>query len=167
MAINDLSPAKCTGYSNVVITCGTNDLRSSNPDITGLSDALFLKVRQIRLVNQHAKILVMPVLPTRDYDMNRNIMRFNCRVFQLTKCLRDSMVTMPCLLDFLDSTGRLAVKFTRRDAPNDGIHLGPLGISQYVRIIKNTIFNFDRNVRVQQGTRSRSGNTGSRQVKPV
>ena len=138
--ISEIDPAKCAGYANVVLVCGTNDLRPEyNPDIQALSQSLIEKVKQLRAINPFGKVVIMPVLPTRDQVMNKNVMAFNRLIGEwVTKVRsRDMYLSHPFVSDFLDSQGLLAEKWTRG---GDSIHLGTVGLSKFISIIKNSIY---------------------------
>ena len=141
--IKDIDPSFCCEYANVVIACGTNDLRvdsvgRSNPDeyIQQLVATLRDKMEQIRLLSPDTNIIMMPVLPSRDSKMNEHICKFNSIVFG-SEFRHALQVTMPPLYSFLDKKNLLAINLTR---DSDPIHLGIKGISMFVRIIKEAIF---------------------------
>ena len=70
--IDQIDPLKCIGYSNVVIHCAVNDVKSrgveSNDDIRAIYNKFVDKVRDIRSINKQANIYVSPLLPTRLHD---------------------------------------------------------------------------------------------------
>ena len=165
--IKDIDPRECVGYSNIVIVCGTNDLRPEyNPDVTELSQLLFEKVRQLRDLNPLSKIILMPVLPTRNRAMNKNIMAFNRLVGKWVVQQRDSFIVNPNVQEFLDDAGLMSKKWVR-EGDFDGIHLGPAGLCKFISIIKLTIFNRAKLIKDinSQQKRSKSNQSGSR--KPV
>ena len=143
--INQIEPSSCIGYTNIVICCGTNDLRDENCryynaafDLYGL---LVEKIKQIHALCPGAKIFVMPVLPTRLITMNKRIMQFNRLIFQGELLHSKICAWMPPVTIFLDKNGLLNSRFTR---DNDTIHLGSRGLSVFIRIIKNSIFARDK-----------------------
>ena len=61
--VKDIIPTKCAPYRNVVVMCGTNDLKISNNNVLETHQVLKGKVEQIREVNQDGNIF-FPVLPS-------------------------------------------------------------------------------------------------------
>ena len=68
--VKDIKPTKCAPFRNVVVMCGTNDLKINDNNVLETYKILEGKVEQIREVNQHGNIFVFPVLPSRDLAMN-------------------------------------------------------------------------------------------------
>ena len=82
--VESIDPIKCMSYRNVVLMCGTNDLReiqSSTPtaedDIRSVYKLYKLKISQIRALNSKCKIIICPVLPSLDRGLNSKIGFFN------------------------------------------------------------------------------------------
>ena len=162
--IEDIDPRDCVRYANIVFVCGTNDLRPvEKPDIDKLSHVLLEKTRQVRLLNPRSKVIIMPVLPTRDTSMNRNIMAFNRSVLAWFKRLNDPYTCFPSVCEFLDRSELLDRKLARPSG--DTIHLGNSGICKLVYIIKSTIYSKEKYLKLQQGS-NRSGPRQSRFPKP-
>ena len=141
--VSDINPESCVGYSNIVLVCGTNNLRVNavrdDSDISKVVDVYRNKLRMIKQLAPASKIFVVPVLPTRNARMNRNITRFNCLLSEmLSTCFRD--IYFPGVYSFLDSKNLLSNRLTRE---NDDIHLGEKGIAQFVRLLKLWIFECD------------------------
>ncbi|NQZ52268.1 MAG: alpha-ketoglutarate-dependent dioxygenase AlkB [Moritella sp.] len=138
--IDHIKPADCIGYSNIIIACGTNNLRIENikhiSDIDKVFFHLKYKIDQIKVLCKKAKIFIMPVLPTRIPEMNRNIGHYNRLVRGLTD-QSNGVLHMPSLRQFCDSQNLLNYKFTRS---GDAIHLGSMGVAKFVRHIKECIF---------------------------
>ena len=82
---------------------------------------------------------ILLILPTRDQVMNKNVMAFNRLIGEwVTKVRsRDMYLSHPFVNDFLDFQGLLAEKWTRE---GDSIHLGTVGLSKFISIIKNSIY---------------------------
>lgn len=147
--IHQINPADCVEHANVVLVCGTNDLRPDeirlgegetiDTHIFNLFGVLKSKVEQISLLSK-SKVFVMPVLPTRDPIMNQNIQKFNRLVY--TTFLRSSLnISTPGVYSFLDRRGLLDSKLTR---DGDSIHLGNVGLCRFVRLIKDCIYRRER-----------------------
>ncbi len=102
--IRDINPASCIGFSHLLIVCGTNDLRTEHvkcdSDIVKLVDLLRSKLTLIRQLSPSTKVTVVPVLPTRNVGMNKNIVYFNTLVDEmLSHCFRS--VWFPSVRQFL------------------------------------------------------------------
>ena len=162
--ILNIDPRDCVGYANIAIVCGTNDLRPvEKPNIEDLSRKLREKVQQIRLLNPRSKIILMPVLPTREVLMNNNVVAFNRSVTAWFKQLNDPYISNPSVYDFLDRSGLLDRKLTR--SAGETIHLGKLGLCKFVSLIKNSIYLKEKYLKSQQGNPS-SRPRQSRSQKP-
>jgi hypothetical protein len=138
--IDNINPNSCIGYSNLVLVCGTNDLRDgyikSDNDITNLVETYRNKLATIKQIAPATKVFVVPVLPTRNVNMNRNIVKFNaCLDEMLHHCFSETW--FPGVHGYLDNKMLLSTKFTRE---GDAIHLGVKGIAQFVRNMKMWIF---------------------------
>ena len=161
--VSDISPESCIGYSNVVLVCGTNDLRveavRDDADICKVVDIYRSKLYMIKKLAPTSKIFVVPVLPTRNARMNSNITRFNCLLSEmLSHCFRD--VFFPGVYSFLDSKNLLSFRLTRK---NDDIHLGEKGIAQFVRLLKLWIFECEaRERRLSRNSERRLSRNSSR-----
>ncbi len=79
--IQSIEPQLCAPYSNAVILCGINDIKQPDVkcerDIKNLCDLLMLKVKQIKLLNSKCSIYVCPLLPTKDFNLNKRVNLFN------------------------------------------------------------------------------------------
>ena len=138
--IENINPTLCGEHRNVFLVCGTNDLRvSEKPVINELVSKMIGKIKQIRLLNPNSNIFVVPVLPTRDRAMNRNIILYNSRLLSWIKSNShiDKSIIMPPVYSFLDSSGLLASRLTR---DGDSIHLGSVGMSRFVSMIKSLVY---------------------------
>ena len=138
--IEHIDPAKCIGYQNIIITCGTNNLRceyiNNESDIRRTAVELCNKLTVLKQICPRAKIFVMPVLPSRIHAMNKNIGLFNILVDEmLAKQFPD--IWFKGLYEFLDRQNLLDVNLARN---GDSIHLGPKGLAKYVSILKRCIF---------------------------
>ena len=105
------------------------------PNISELVSKTIGKIKQIKILNPRSKVYAMPVLPTRDCIMNRNICMYNSRLCNWIKSMNhsDPSISMPPVYSFLDSAALLAAPLTR---DGDSIHLGSLGISKFVALMK-------------------------------
>ena len=152
--VKDIDPVKCVGYQNIFLHCGTNDLRctevTSDNQIYELVNTLHGKLALIKQLCPKAKIFVVPVLPSRISAMNRNIMMYNNLA---AKMLAKSFpsISFRGVYGFLDNYGLLKSKLTRN---NDTIHLGPKGISLYVSLMKQYVFQTEK---IEQFNKPKTG----------
>jgi len=158
--ISSIDPLSCIGYSNVVIVCGTNDLRIESVkkagDIHQLVDILSFKLQQIKKLCPHTKIFVTAVLPSRLPAMNKNIMLFNNLVSEMLYQNFKDTVWHIGVEHFLDNKGLLSMNLTR---DGDDIHLGTHGISKFVRCIKHWVYVRERCERTRQRKTNQSVGT--------
>ena len=85
--VKDINAKDCTGYSDIFIMCGTNDLRckyiSREQDIVRVVEKLKEKLIEIKQLCSGAKVFVIPVMPSRIPNMNLNITRYNQLVSEM------------------------------------------------------------------------------------
>ena len=141
--VEDINPHDCAGFANVVIVTGTNNLRceniSSRADIVKIFQTLQQKISAIQGIRNNIKITIMPVLPTRFREMNRQIMCYNRMVYdKFVHAQTYFNIKMANLCEFLDREQLLRRDLSRR---GDAIHLNDRGISVFVPCIKNLILN--------------------------
>ena len=138
--IKDIEPSDCTGFANVFLMCGTNDLRCENishvSEIKNLVDVLKEKLILVKQLCPESKVFVVPVLPSKIPQMNKNICLFNSLV---DKMLYSNFpdIWFEGIYSFVDRQGMLSDKLRR---PNDDIHLGPRGIAKLVTYLKICIY---------------------------
>ena len=137
--VKDIIPTKCAPYRNVVVMCGTNDLKINNNNVLETYQVLKGKVEQIREVNQHGNIFVCPVLPSRDLAMNQRINEFNRLLFHY---LQQSNLRVNFVHGFNEFAVHGILKDTLHDkrTPRDILHINGKGYSILVRLIKQAIF---------------------------
>ena len=137
--VNDIKPATCNSasYRNILVQVGVNDLKSMNTvtDVNKISERLMEKCNQIVRLNPKCKLYICPVLPTRDYIMNRKIMHMNRYIEMHSK--NSFNVTLLDCNDFVDNQGLLRWGFCSK--PGDPIHINNTGVSKIVRILKGHI----------------------------
>ena len=102
-----------------------------------LVNALVEKTEQILLLNPNARVYIQTVLPTRDRNMNRNVMSFNNQMQAWLNKHASSSVTLLSAYAFLDRNGLLATPMTR---DGDCYHLGSRGIARFVSLLKDVMF---------------------------
>ena len=83
--VDDIIPSKTKSYRNVVVMCGTNDLKHpmemEDEEILTLYEKYKGKFEEIRKLNPKCQLFVCPVLPTRDQSINLCIVKFNKLIF--------------------------------------------------------------------------------------
>ena len=79
--LDDVNPYNSCGYSNLVLMCGINNLKSdlikTPHNVREVYNSLVSKVSQIQSINPKAHVYVCPVLPTKLAELNRKGMCFN------------------------------------------------------------------------------------------
>ena len=158
--VKNIDPYQCIGYANVLIMCGTNDMRCENvtskSDIDCVVDELRQKIGVIKQLCPSSKIFVIPVMPSRIPRMNVNIRMYNSLVDQMLEhCFTD--VWYQGIYSFLDPHGQLSQRLCR---PNDKIHLGPRGIAKLVTYMKTCVFLREKHDKFMKGSKVKlSGQT--------
>ena len=138
--VENIEPKDCTGYSNIFIMCGTNDLRceyiSSDHDIHCIVDTLKEKLIQVKQLCPRAKVFCVPVMPSRIPEMNYNISLYNGLVDEMLY-VNFPDIWFDGIYNFVDNSGLLDSRLVR---PNDKIHLGKRGIAKLVTYLKVCVF---------------------------
>ena len=148
--VESIDPIKCMSYRNVVLMCGTNDLKEIHQskltvedDIRDIYKLYKLKISQIRELNSKCKIIICPVLPSLDRDLNCKIGFFNSL---LRSDLSHSNLTVDIVQgfrQFVDPITSLLRRDLHNGEPRDTLHLGRnSGVPLLVRLIKLCIFSF-------------------------
>ncbi len=159
--IDHIRPQDCISYRNVVILCGINDVKgpqvNSESDIRYISNSLINKIAQIRQLNSKCFISVCPLLPTKDYDLNRRVNCFNNMLFKDLAKLNLGAHCVQGFHGFAEHDGMLARQlsktFDRFNRP-DVLHLNEVGARVLAGLIKQSIF-----LRLQRGVDRRKGPT--------
>lgn len=149
--VNKIEPTKCMSYRNVVLMCGTNDMRNigkENTDQEAIENDIHdvyrlykLKIKQIRELNKNCKIFVCPVLPSLERNLNAKIFCFNDLIFN-DLAYSDYKVNIVSGFDgFYDPASRLLRRDLHNDVMGDTLHLGvKRGVPLLVRLVKQSIF---------------------------
>ena len=138
--VKDISPMKCASYRNIVIMCGTNDLKVNDPKILETYQVLKGKVEQIREVNPQGKIFVCPVLPSRSLAINQRINEFNQYLFHDLQQSNLKVNIVQGFSEFVDHTGLLKTALHDKRLPTDILHINNKGYCILVKLIKQAIF---------------------------
>ncbi len=141
--IQDIDPASCAPYKNVVLMVGTNNLKDKKMNSTEIQDLVNTyreKLLQIRLINPLCKLFLVPVIPSKSDITNRNIGHFNNLVVHELVQHFSKLFIVWGTGEFTDNdTGRLANRFHKSPDPC-GLHLNRFGTSRLVVMIKQSIF---------------------------
>ena len=141
--VADVNPHDCMGYNNIVLLVGTNDLRekfiSDRGDIIRVVDTLREKVDTIRQLRRNAKIVLLPVLPTRYSNMNRGIQCYNDMLYEHFILSRQYFnVVMTGVREYFDDEYLLRKELVRS---NDATHLNHYGVARVACTILSAIHN--------------------------
>ena len=85
--ISDIpAPDNIAPYRNIIIHTGVNDVNRSNPKpAEELGNELKQKVVAINRAYPRTKIFLSPALPTRSYELNNKIVKFNEQIVSLSE----------------------------------------------------------------------------------
>ena len=135
--IDDIDPVSAVGYSNVLILCGINDIRSKHivqkEDVKCIYDKFKSKVKEIQAVCKGISIAVCPILPTRLYDLNKKAIYFNSFIFDDLVPNNWGISYVWGLNEFLNETGALDRTLAK---PSDHLHLNKRGAGLLGKFIK-------------------------------
>lgn len=144
--VENIAPHQSLGYQNVVVMCGTNDLKvnmenEEEEEIMEIYKVYKGKFEEIRRINQKCKLFVCPVLPTRDQAINNRIKVFNKLI--VTDLLQTNLGVhlVEGFLDFVDQTNWLLKEsLFSKHFDGDTLHINNRGYCILVKCIKTTIF---------------------------
>ena len=112
--------------------------------------------KQIRQLNAKANIFVVPILPTKDHDLNRRAIYFNSLIFNDLEHSHLGVIHVLGLDSLLDDNGLLSERFSRQFDNNgrrDVLHLNESGVRRFAGMInKRAIF-----LRLNKGVDKRKG----------
>ena len=135
--IDQLDPALCVGYKNVVVHCGVNNIKRGGGDVKHWANELTKKLKNICDICPYSKVIVSPILPTRSSWLNERAMEFNSILFGY--CNTNARIGHFDFDSFVDDEGLLNQQFCRYKKPDDPIHLGSSGIFKLSRAIAHKI----------------------------
>jgi hypothetical protein len=159
--IQNIDPAVCSAYTNVIVMCGINDIRNPSVNcpqsVNKIYHELKSKVLQIKSLNPKCHVNICPLLPTKDIELNKKVNCFNDKVFN---DLVKSSLGVHCVSGFgrfADNTGMLGQELSRsfdRSNNRDILHLNEIGARVLAGLIKRCIF-----LRINGGVDRRSGSS--------
>ncbi|KAL5271434.1 hypothetical protein ACHWQZ_G001915 [Mnemiopsis leidyi] len=133
--IDQITPAECSGYRNIFVHCGINDIRNGG-NAEACANRLINKLERICMLCPSSRLNVSPILPTRLQHLNQKALVFNKTLFNyINNC--NSKIGSLDFTGFLDSDLSLLDKrFCRFQKQGDPIHLGSTGIFTLASIIR-------------------------------
>ena len=138
--VKDIVPTKCASYRNIVVMCGTNDLKDGQCDVQKTYQTFKGKIEEIRELNQNGNIFVCPILPTRDQVINQKVNAFNRYLFNDLQQANLKVIIVQGFKEFADYRGFLNTILHDKRTPNDVLHINNKGYCILVKLIKQAIF---------------------------
>ena len=138
--IDNLDPVKCVGHSNIFIMCGINDIKgkSKPSEVSKCFDKFVGKLEEMQYICSNARIVVAPLLPTKDHELNKRVLHFNQLLFDYVNNINKHIITLD-FNEFCDHDGLLSESMGRYQAPSDMLHLGSSGIRRLVALIRQCV----------------------------
>ena len=144
--LDDVNPYNSCGYSNVVLMCGINNLKSDSiktpHNVREVYNSLVSKVSQIQSINPKAHVYVCPVLPTKLAELNRKGMCFNNLILNELLPSNSGVTFVDGFQEFLDDHGLLNRELSRdlnRFKRPDFLHLNWGGLAKLGCLIRGTV----------------------------
>ena len=141
--IDDINPIDCCGYKNIFLHCGINNIKRhsvrGSKDISVCFELLKNKIDIIRKLGPKSNIVVSPILPTKNHELNERSVFFNTLLFDYEKNSNGKFTTHD-FNDFLDNNGKLSDHMGRFKKPSDPLHLGAHGILKLVKLIRTCVY---------------------------
>ena len=138
--VESIEPSKCLSYCNVVIMCGTNNLKKSNVDVLETYKTYKGKFVEIRKLNPKCNLFVCPVLPSRSRDINAKIVQFNKLLFSDLVQSNLKVNIVHGFGAFVDKVGILKDALHDKRTTEDVLHINETGYKILVKCIKTAIF---------------------------
>ena len=141
--VADIDPMKCTSFQNIVVMCGTNDLKRDGLQNEGIVDIYKCykgKFEQIRELNPNCKIFVCPVLPTRSHSINTKINIFNRMLYNDLLQTSLGVRLVNGFSEFVEHNGLLKTKLHDPRTESDALHINDAGYRILVKLLKREIF---------------------------
>ena len=132
--IDQIKPEECSGYKNVFVHCGVNDIRNSgSPE--ACANNLISKLEKICQLCPTSRVNVSPILPTRLQHLNQKAIVFNKTLFNYINTCNSKIGSLD-FSGFLDESQTLLDKRFCRYQNEDPVHLGSTGIFTLASIIR-------------------------------
>ena len=162
--LGDINPYDSCGFSNVVIMCGINNIKTDNirtpGDIRCVYNLLVSKIQQIQLVNPKSHVYVCPVLPTKRAELNRKGVFFNNLIMNELLASNFGVTFVDGFQAFLDEQGLLNREMSRdfnKFKRPDFLHLNWTGLAKLGCLIRDTVLFRVSGVRKRKRTREVDG----------
>ena len=138
--IADINPLDCTGYSNIVLHTGLNDLKPYKVNVPALADELINKVELIRSICPKARVTVDPILPTMLHSINTKAMEFNAILANYIDSFpaNNKLKQLNCR-EFLDESSNLMKEDLLRYRRRDDYHIGSNGYFLLSKLIRERV----------------------------
>ena len=141
--IEDINPVDCCGYKNIFLHCGINNIKHHNirspENVAVCFEMLKNKMDIIRTLCPKSKLVVSPILPTKDREWNVRALYFNKLLFDYEN-KSNGKITTHDFNGFCDFTGKLSESMGRFKKPSDPLHLGSSGIRLLVKLIRDCVY---------------------------
>ena len=139
--VNDIDVTACAGYSNIILHCGINDIKSNSVNNIGKVSECFEQLQhKIELVAKlcpKSRLVVSPILPTKDCELKAKAKDFNEMLFSFEDSTQKfTTLNFNC---FCDMNGILLDYMGCNNKPSDLLHLGSLGIRKLAKLIKDCV----------------------------
>ena len=138
--IADINPLDCTGYSNIVLHTGLNDLKPYKANVPALADELINKVELIRSICPKARVTVNPILPTMLHSINTKAIEFNAILANYIDSFpaNNKLKQLNCR-EFLDESSNLMKEDLLRYRRRDDYHIGSNGYFLLSKLIRERV----------------------------
>ena len=138
--IADINPLDCTGYSNIVLHTGLNDLKPYKVNVPALADELINKIELIRSICPKARVTVDPILPTMLHSINTKAMEFNAILANYIDSFpaNNKLKQLNCR-EFLDESSKLMKEDLLRYRRRDDYHIGSNGYFLLSKLIRERV----------------------------
>ena len=104
--------------------CGTNNLKLPDANALEVYKVYKGKVEEMRRVNPRGNLLICPVLPSRDYAINKKINEFNRYLFEdLVQCCSLKISIVSGFREFVGHDGLLKSVLHDRRTDSDVLHI--------------------------------------------
>ena len=138
--VESIDPSKCMSHSNIVVMCGTNNLKQNDVDVLKTYQVYKGKFEEIRRLNPKCSIFVCPVLPSRKLEINQRIVQFNKLIFDDLMHSNLDLKVVNGFGAFVDNGGVLRSALHDKRTSEDVLHINESGYRILVRSIKSAIF---------------------------
>ena len=141
--IDNIDVTTCAGYSNIIVQCGINDIKHSLIDnhqkVAGCFNKLQYKIELIQKLCPTSRLIISPILPTRDLELSRKALDFNEMLFTFEDRTNYIQTLNFNCFTFRGSGGILLDSMGCHNRPDDILHLGSEGIKKLVSLIRDCL----------------------------